>query len=216
MSSFADLAAQLAGRLPGLSPFLAETFITQGWRKIRDQRPWSFLMEDAAVICPTQIISGTFAFTQFATTAIGDTAARTALLAQQTLGQPVVTQLQIRFQGVGRTSQIYQITAADFTTGGNTQVTITTDRAILEPTNVASSYMVYRCYILPPVTDFLRFISLTDMVTGYTIEKSRLVGTSQINDLRDPQRQALGFGYYCYFYKWQVAGRQPIYELWPG
>lgn len=216
MSSFADLAAQLAGRLPGLSPFLAETFITQGWEKIRNQRLWSFLVEDTYMICPAQITAGLFNFAQYSTTAIGNTAARTALLAQNTTGQPLVTQLQIRFQGAGQTSQIYQITAVDFTTAGNTQVTITTDRPILEPTNTGSNYLVYRCYIRPPVADFMRFISLTDMNNGYTIEKSRLVGTSQINDLRDPQRQALGMAYWCYFYKFAVAGRQPIYELWPG
>jgi hypothetical protein len=211
--TFGDLSAQLTGVLPGLSPILAETFINNAWRKIRDHRPWSFLTRDAVVICPPQVASGTFNITQYSATVIANAVARTALLA---IAQPALTRLQIRFMGLAQTSQVYSILTVVDT---NPTLTITLDRAVQEATNALSPYLVYRCYIAPPDPTFAQWESLDDMVHGIQIDSKRLSYSSAYFDVRDPQRQSLGQAYFCGLFKSSTvtADRQlPLYELWPG
>jgi len=215
--TFDDLAAELSGRLPSLSPFLAQTFISRAWSSIRDERLWNFLIYDGAVVCPTLVSAGTFAITQYTQTVTANAAASAALAAITGVG---VTSLQIRFMGLGKTSQIYNITGYNVTVP--TAAVLTLDRIVQEPTNAASQYMVYRAYIVPPMTDFLRWESLVDMVNGFNIGGAKLTYTSAYFDARDPQRQAFGLAYFCGFYRAAnsvdvvAADSAPIYELWPG
>lgn len=217
MPTFGDLASELTGRLPGLSPFLAETFITRAWSTIRGERLWGFLQFDGAVVCPALISAGTFSFTQYTNTATANAAASAALAAVTGVS---LTSLQIRFMGLGQTSQIYSITAVDTTAPA--AYILTLDRLIQEPTNAASQYMVYRAYIVPPMSDFLRFESLVDMVNGIRIVNDRLTLSSAHFDIRDPQRQAFGLSYYLGFFQatsstdTTAADAAPRYELWPG
>lgn len=213
--AFGDLTAQLTGLLPGISPILAETFINNAWRKVRDRRPWGFLSRDAVVICPAQITSGSFAITQYSATVVGDADAR---LAFDGITAPALTALQIRFMGLATTSEIYSITAADVATPA--QITLTLDRVVQEATNATSDYLAYRCYITPPDSSFAQWESLVDMENAITIGGDRLSYSSAYFDVRDPQRQSLGQAYYCGRFKANTttaADRQsPIYELWPG
>ena len=215
MATFADLASDLTGRLPGLSPFLAESFILRAFRSIREERHWSWLVQDGAIVCPVLVSTGTFSYTQGGTTATADTPATAALASYP--NPPGLTGVQIRFMGTTSTGEIYNILTAT----GNPLV-ITTDRAIQEATAAASPYLVYRAYVVPPVTDFQSWISLVDMVNGFALTKGDLRWTSAAFDARDPQRQAFGLAYRCGFYKPQAQGysaatnQQPIYELWPG
>ncbi len=217
MPTFGDLASELAGRLPGLSPLLAETFITRAWATIRNERMWSFLTFDGAVVCPALVSTGSFSITRYSATVTANAAASAALAAITGVG---VTSLQIRFMGLGQTSQIYSITTYDVSVP--TAAVLTLDRVVQEPTNTASQYMVYRAYIVPPMTDFLCWESIDDMVNGFAMTKGRLSLSSAYFDVRDPQRQAFGLAYYCGFY--QAAGAvnvteanaAPKYELWPG
>jgi hypothetical protein len=217
--AYADLAAELTGVLPGLSPFLADTFINRAWRKIRDRRLWSFLIADAAVVCPVQVATGTFAITKYSVTAVGNAAARAALLAVDIglgAGALSLVKLQIRFMGGATTSQIYNILQAVDT---NPTITLTLDRGVQEATTAVSVYLVYRAYIIPPVADFSTWISLDDMVNGIRIVGNRLTYTSSYFDLRDPQRQALGQSFLLGLYKGSAVvadNSAPIYELWPG
>jgi hypothetical protein len=214
MAAFGDLAGELAGRLPGLSPLLAQTFINRSYQHIRERRDWSFLTSDAAVVLPAQVTTGTASIIQGSPSVTMSAAARTALL-NLPANAPAINQLQIRFMGTGQTSQIYNITQAT----GNPLVLIL-DRNVQEATNAASNYIVYRVYITPPIADFKRWISLVDMVNGFSITKGKLTYTSAYFDARDPQRQAFGLSYYCGFYKGSSqTGTQdstPIYEMWPG
>lgn len=211
--TFGDLSAQLAGVLPGLSPILAETFINNAWRKVRDHRPWSFLTRDAVVICPAQVAVGAFAITQYSVTAIGNAAARAALLA---IAAPTLDKLQIRFMGLASTSQIYSIASY---TDTNPTITLTLDRVVQEATNAASAYLVYRCYIAPPDPTFAQWESLDDMVNAIQIDSKRLSYSSAYFDVRDPQRQSLGQAYFCGMYRRSTVAADlqlPLYELWPG
>jgi len=123
--------------------------------------------------------------------------------------------------GTATTSQIYNILAVDATVPA--AIILTLDRAVQEATNPLSSILVYRVYITPPSSDFRSWISLVDMVTGYTISRDKLSYSSAYFDGRDPQRQSLGLAYLLGLYK--TVGRTPtvqgaanaaIYELWPG
>ena len=79
--SFQSMAAELTGVIPGLSPFLADSFILRAWRDIRDKRLWSWLQTEAGIFCPTQVTTGTVAVTQFSDTVTCDADASAALLA---------------------------------------------------------------------------------------------------------------------------------------
>jgi hypothetical protein len=225
--AFIDLVSELSGTLPGLSPILARTFINRAWEKIRTAKSWSFLVSDAAVVCPAVLNAGTAAIVQYTNTVTLNAAASAALTPFLT-GTPLATQLQIRFMSVTptTTSQVYNILVADNTVP--TAIVLTLDRVVQESTSAAASYLIYRAYIIPPVDDFLTWLSLVDQANAITISGRRLTYTATYFDVRDPQRQALGLAYYCGFYagNQQTTGPtsspsptqapwQPMYELWP-
>src|SRR5262245_53696575 len=92
-----DLSAELVGRLPGLAPPLAETFINRALQSIYRERNWSFLVTDGVVVCPAQVNSGTVSFTQYDTDITLDATASAAILSQTLVGAvPGILALQIR------------------------------------------------------------------------------------------------------------------------
>lgn len=214
MSEFGSLSSELSGYLPGISGFLAEDFIRRSYRKIRDARLWSFLITDDAVVCPAQLTAGTYNITQFNNVVTANAVASAAFL---TVAPVILPEqfVQIRFQGVAQTSQIYNIASADYTVP--TAIVLTLDRVVQEATNAASSYLVYRPYIVPPAPDFVRWLSVVDMVNGWQL---RLDRTSWDFDRADPQRQSLGQSYYVGSYKSATTpaneSPSPMFELWPG
>lgn len=221
--AYLDLASELAGVLPGLSPTLARTYINRAWRKIRDAKLWSFLIADAAIVCPPAISAGAVTIIQFTNTVELNFFASMAL-APFLVGVPSATQLQIRFTSLvsPSPSEIYNILAVNTTVP--TALVLTLDRVVQEGTNAASSYFIYRAYITPPTSDFLSWVSLNDMVNGFSIGGPKLNYTSGYLDARDPQRLALGLSYFCGLYAGNQTGTPqsassygtPIYELWPG
>lgn len=222
-----DLVAELTGTIPGLSPILAETYIQRAWETIRNKRLWAFLCIDGAVICPAVVSTGSISIVQYQSTVTLDATASAALLAQSSPGAtPGITNLQIRF---GATSpamgQVYNIVAADITAPA--AIVFTLDRIVQEATNATSTYQVYRCYVTPPVPDFLRWESVVDMANAI---RPRLDYSSAFFDARDPQRSSQGLAYYVgrYAAAWipnpvtQATSPNPnveqgvtIYEMWP-
>lgn len=218
--AYGDLAAQLTGMLPGLSPFLASQFINNAWRKVRDRRQWAFLIYDSAIVCPPQITTGTANITRFSTTVTLDAVASAAVALVNVgpgAGALSLVKLQIRFMTVPTTSEIYNILAVD-TTNPNAWV-LTLDRGVQEATTTTSPILIYRVYIQPPDPTFSEWVSLSDMVNGYQITRERLRYTSAYFDVRDPQRQSLGMSYYLGLYRRSPVAADngiPWYELWPG
>lgn len=209
--SYGLLSQELAGYLPGLSGYLAEDWIRRAWRKVRDARTWSFLITDDAFVCPPQVTSGAFNITQYAITATANATASAALTTAISSQVPY-TDLQLRFQGSGSTSEVYNVVSVN--TSVPTALVFTLDRAVMEATNATQQYLAYRAYVTAPVADFLRWISVVDMVNGLPV---RLDYSSVEFDARDPQRQCLGQAYFMGYYKASSdTPPRPIYELWPG
>lgn len=205
--AFSDLASRLVGELPGLSPFLAETYVTDAWRDVCNARLWSFLMKEGAIPLPTQITAGTVTVTRFALTVLCDAAASTALT-PYIAGTPLLTQMQFRAQG----GSLYNILSVDAT--APSALVLTLDREFVETGGAGLSYQVYRCYITAPNADFLRWESLDDFQHGYAITGDR-VGRSRMEfDRRDPQRQSQGQAFYLGENKGQPTS-SILWELWP-
>jgi hypothetical protein len=202
--AYADLAAELAGVLPGISPILASTYIKRAWREIRDERNWSFKTAQANLVCPTAIQTGTVNIVQASNSIVFDAAAST-VLGGFVAGVPLITQMQVRFGG-----PLYRMLVVT----NLFPLTITLDRAVVEPTNAAAAYSVYRAYVSPPVSDFSRWDSLDDYANGITIAKDRLTKTSVYFDMMDPQRLSTNMAYYLGAIVADATGL-PLYELWP-
>jgi hypothetical protein len=219
-----DLVAELTGTLQGLSPLLATKHIDRAWQDIQNERRWSFLVVDGAVVCPVMITAGAFNITQFSPTITADATASAALTPYIT-GTPLLTQLQIRFGGSNTLTagQIYRIMAVSDAVP--TALVLTLDRMVVEPTNATSTFQCYRSLITPPQDNFLAWDQIVDMTYGF---KLRLNYTSGMFDTVDPQRTSQGDAYYCGFAR--AAGPYgnsntpdpnqeqgaPIYELWPA
>lgn len=206
--AYADLAAELAGVLPGLSPLLAATYIRQAWREIRNERPWSFKTAQAGLICPAAIVTGTAAIVQGANSVTFSAGATTALT-PYIAGVPPLTQMQIRFSG----GPLYRIIGLTSTL----PIIATLDRPVWEATNALASYMVYRAYLTPPVADFLKWESLDDYANGIAITAGRLTRTSIWFDQMDPQRTGTGPATYLGGFIADTVTNPglPLYELWP-
>lgn len=202
MASFQELTAELTGRLPGLSPFLAEKFVNDAWRTIRGERRWSWQYGDLGISLPAEITIGSATVTQFSLSVTLNAAAAAAVNAIPT-GGPQITDLQFRAVG----GALYNITA------WNSPV-LTLDRIYLDVTTVGVSYQIYRAYIPAPVSDFVRWTSIVDPVNGYDLE---LDHTRQEVDLIDPQRMSQDQPLWVASYKLneQTDDAFPLFEFWP-
>lgn len=203
--AYADLAAELAGTIPGLSPILAATYIRRAWRDIRNRKNWAFKTAQASLTLPAAVITGTASVTQGSTAITMSATALTALTPYLT-GSLLLTALQIRFN----TGPIYRITAINPV---YPPLQLTLDRPVTEATNAAIPYMVYRAYITPPVPDFSRWDSFEDL-TGRRLTGRRLTYSSVDLDRRDPQRTSFGQASLLASFIADTTGLI-LYELWP-
>lgn len=212
--SFQSLAAELTGVLPGLSPFLADTYINRAWIDIQRARLWSFLEDECGIFCPVQTTAGAIAITQFSTLVTCDADASEALLAIALPADQDLTSLQIRFGGSSGAAQVGQVySIADFDDADPTALVLTLDRIMQQATNATAGYQCYKAYIKPTVDDFLKWTSVVDVTNGWWL---RLNYTSEAFDRRDPQRQAQGLGYYLGAFKGNPSSQpRPQYEVWP-
>lgn len=226
--AFIDLTSELTGTLPGLSPFLAQRYIRQSFDEICRRRNWSFLQADAAIVCPSVVTTGTANVTQYSASVTLNAAASAAVLAQTVVGAtPGLTGCQFRVTSVTspNASQVYSILAADTTTPS--AIVLTLDRILVESTNTAATYQIYRAYIPPPDANFLGWQSVVDQTNAYRLT---LDCTSAKFDIADPQRLSQGLAYFLGQYRGTMmtnavtgaVGPNPnvdagtnLYELWP-
>lgn len=227
--AFLDMIGELTGVMPGLSPLLAQKYINRALVDVYNKRNWSFLVADGVVVCPTQIVTGSVSIVQYTNTVTLDAAASAAIASQiGASAVPGITNMQIRFGNAPTSGQVYSITAVDNTNPA--AVILTLDRVVVEATNAANAFQIYRCLLVPPLVDFKRWESLVDVANAISITSDRLRMTSAQLDRRDPQRAAQGLAYFVASWGGNRIGdvvtgatvpnanqnaSTPIYELWP-
>lgn len=224
MPTLTDAAAELSGQIPGLPNLFARKFVNRAFQEVKREKLWSWNVGEGILITPQVITNGgTVSVTQFSPIITFDSAARTVLL-PFVLANPPLTKRQFR-TGNG---PIYNIIAYNTANG---QATL--DRIYTEANNTTAQYQIYRVYYDPPSvdgttpnTDFLRYLSIQNVIQGYTIAGKRLYMSREELNRRDPLRGAEGNPYYAVPYRPTpnnasnaYAGPnlgQMQYELWPG
>ena len=199
MATYQDFWNELVGHIPSLSPFLAQKFVNRAWRDIRQRRSWSFLLAEGSLIVPAVISTGTVTTTQYSANVTPNAAAITALNAAGT--HPLIGERQFRLSAGSR---VYNISSWNGTT-------LVLTEEFQEASASASAYEVFSAYFKAPSTDFIRFLTIRDLVTNYHI---RLNYTAEEINRIDPQRATTGDPLYCVNYKTDSAG-VPWFELWP-
>ena len=63
--AFLDYYSQLLGSIPELGPEHSKKLINRAWHDIRMFRPWSFLLADTVLQCPSIITAGTASVIQY-------------------------------------------------------------------------------------------------------------------------------------------------------
>jgi len=217
--AYRDLTGDLIGAVPRLGFLNASSILSRAWRMLQDMRLWSFnVITDGQIYSPDSISVGTVSavFNSFTVTpdataiaALNAVVASNPLLASSTLG--IGRQIRI---GSSPSGPLYDISSYD-------GATITLDRPYGEPTIAGSLYQVYKAFYAPPViaslpsVDFVRYFSVRNVNSGYSIRGRRLFYTqAQLNAI-DPQRGATGDAYIL-----AIKGRnelgQPVHEFYPN
>lgn len=225
--AFQDYWSELVGTIPALSYLNAQNIVNQAFRELRSKRLWSWcVVNNAYLYAPVVITEGTIAANFGSVTAQAGVAAMAVLNPATTAGNPPMASggslgigRQIRI-GANANPQgpVYDIVNYNTGTG-----VITLDRPYGEPSVTAANYMVYKCYYAAPFTGsgptstsatFGRFISITNVGTGYTIRGKNLAMSDTSINAIDPQRGATGDPYKVAYFGSNIAG-QPVYEFYP-
>lgn len=200
--TYLDFYNELIGYVGGsLDPSLAKTLIQRAQRDILESRSWSFLMTEGVLAAPQSISAGSISVTQWSTSVTANATAKAALNVAD--GNISLGTRQFR---TGTTGRIYNISAYNSTTG-----VITLAEQYTETTVTAGAYSVFKCYYAPPSSDFLRFVSVRDLVNARPL---RLNIQKQELDQRDPQRTVSEPPVCISSYK-TGSDNVPLFELWP-
>jgi hypothetical protein len=217
----ADMINELQGNVAGVDAAYAKTLINEAYGDVRRLGGWSWQMQQTGFTVPGALSTGTVTLQFGSNQVIGDANAAAAWLAPGIGSQygSLLTQRQFRSGGTSGAGTMYDIVAFD---GVNT---LTLDRPFSDPlTNMTGAavteqeYFIYQPYIVAPVKDFRRWLSVYDIANSgwlFTRGDRRAVGMS------DPQRQIfsnpkqlLALGADARLNS-STAGWQR-YELWPG
>lgn len=211
--AFVDLASELRGLVPKIPFTYCKTLVNRAFRDIRESFLWSFNLFESSWSSPAIVTAGTVTAIQGASTVTFDATAIAALLASQT-ASPVspITTRQFRI-GIGG---IYSIIAFDFGTG-----IATLDRIFGDVSASAIAYQVYQAYYVPPMKDFLTWISVRNPSTFAALN---LIQTRAWVDQRDPQRMQFGYPSHVIPFAIDLRGQgtatpsatlgYPMFELW--
>jgi hypothetical protein len=211
-------AQELIGLYPGLTILPARILINRAWQDIRDEGLWSFLTAEDAVVAPLAVIAGTVTTTLGSSIVTGDANAAAAwtplALANPPLASPNI--------GVGRQFRVGAGQPVYNIVGYNGTNQITLDRLYTESTNVGAGqiYQIYKAYYAVPqfngVTDFLRYLTITNVNFAYSIVGKFLSFNREQLDRMDPQRGSFGDAYVLGSYKVDPNTFAPVHELWPN
>jgi hypothetical protein len=207
-----QLAGELIGEYPGLDILVARNHVQKAWQDICDEGLWSWLVAEAPLAVPQVISAGSVTTTLGVPTVVGDTGASAAWLAVALANPPLASSNlgQGRQFRVGKAGPVYNIVAYDGVS------TITLDRIYAEASIAGQTYQIYRSYYAPPSTDFLRYMSITNIGFAYSITGKFLSFNQEQLNRMDPQRGSQGDAYILSSYKANPTTGAPVHELWPA
>jgi hypothetical protein len=205
-----QFAGELIGGFPGLDILVARNLVNKAWQDIREEGLWSWLTAEGPLAVPIPVTAGLATVTNGLATVVGNGAASTAwqavALANPPLASPNLGQgRQFRFGISG--SPVYNIIGFDGVS------TLTLDRIFAEPTSTGQ-YQILRFYYAPPSSDFLRYMSITNIAFAYSIVNKFLTFNQEQLNRMDPQRGSFGDAYILSSYRTAADGT-PVHELWP-
>lgn len=220
--AYRDFTGDIIGAVPRIGYVNASGIVTKAWKMIQDMRLWSYnVITDGQVFVPNAITAGTVSAVFDSLFVQADATAKTALDAV-VLSNPVLASATL---GVGRQIQIgstpngplYDIFGYDNATG-----ILTLDRPYGESTTAGQTYSVYKAFYAPPVDSsnvpaatFVRYFSVRNVDSGYSIRGRRLYYTQEQLNAIDPQRGATGDAYILAFKGANNQGR-PVHEYYPN
>ncbi len=198
MPTIQDLATQLVGEVPSLPRLFAFKYINKALQEVRREKLWSWNVGTGVLISPDAVSTGTVTTVQGDARVTFDAAAMAALLPLVLANPPLIAR-QFRTGGSG---PLYNILAYDAGSG-----VATLDKIYGEQSAGGAIYSIYKCYYGPPSTDgvtpnndFLRYLSINNVIQGYVIAGKRLYMQGSDLNRRDPLRGALGYPYYMATY----------------
>jgi hypothetical protein len=211
--AFVDLYSELRGQVAKLPITFAKTLTNRAYRDIRESFLWSFNLFESSWSSPALVTAGTVTVVQGSASVTFDATAIAALLASQTATptSPITTrQFRVSIGG------IYSLISFDFGTG-----IATLDRIYGEASAAGSAYQVYQAYYVPPMKDFLSWISVRNPSTFFSLN---LTQTRKWVDARDPQRMVYGYPSHVVPFAIDLRGAGtpnasatlgfPMFELW--
>ena len=227
--TFLQLYKELTGEISPLPDLQAQRIINRAWKRVNDYRLWSWqVIANAQLFVPAVISAGTATVTFNSTTVTMNAAATTALNAVVFGNPPLASPIlgvgyQIKLGTSGQsleapTGPNYTIVAWD----GSGTLTIDAPYGGLANANL--NYQVLKCYYAAPflpVTStgadgqFARYMSVTNLLDGYTITGKQLYFSQEELNRIDPQRGGQGDAYILSYLMHNSLG-QPVYELYPN
>jgi hypothetical protein len=227
--TFQQLYQELKGEVSPLPDPMAMRIINRAWKRVNDFRLWSWqVVSNAQIFVPAVIAIGTCTTTNNSTAIAMDAAATTALNAvafgNPPLASPVLGvgyQIRVGSSTVGLSVPIgpnYSIVSWDG--AGN----LTIDAPYGQSSQSGAHYQVLKCfYAAPflPVTStgadgqFARYMSVTNLLNGYTITGKQLYFSQEELNRIDPQRGGQGDAYILSLCQTNSLG-QPVYEMYPN
>lgn len=201
LDSYAQIWNRTLLRVPSLEAPLAQDFVRNAFRRVRDSRRWSWLIQFGQFISPNVYSTGTVTATQGSASVTGT-------------GTAWTTDLLYRQFRIGVTAPIYTI--IDIDVPGQV-LTLSSPYGGASATDTV--YRIYQCFFPVPV-DFRAFLTIWDPQNNWRLTPD--IKQEQLN-IFDAQRATLGYAWLVsyrdtsVYFDGYTAGSAgvPRYELWP-
>lgn len=180
-----DMIFELMGSVPNIDAAYAKTLIQEAWSDVRRLGGFSWQFGETGFTVPGSLSTGTVTLQFGSDQVIGDANAASSWLTTSIYGS-LISQRQFRSGGTSGASTIYDIVAYD---GVNA---LTLNRPFTDPLTsfsapvLTQNYMIYQPYIVAPVPDFRRWLTVFDIANSGWIT---VRGDRREVGLGDPQRQ---------------------------
>ncbi len=196
LDTLASIRGKILARVPIVSPYLADDWISNAFRRLYEYREWSWRRKRSQFVMPVAYTTGTVTVTQGDATVEGSGTTWTSVMAGR----------QFR----ASTSNIIY-TIASVTDGD----TLELDQTWGPATATGKTYTIWQAYVTP-ATDFQSFLSVVDVENGVKLH----TGLSQeYLDQMDPERTNSGDPVAIAALDYSAAASSvpgyPRYEIWP-